>query len=68
MDQLGGAVVHRDEGTQRDVGLDLKVSSAFLSGSASWIITNFSVGVPYSESVMIVAADAISAPDSGSSG
>src|SRR3977135_1158647 len=39
-----------------------------LSGSANWIITNFSVGVAYSESVITVAAASISAPVNGSSG
>jgi homoserine dehydrogenase len=44
------------------------VSSGVLSGSANWIITNFSVGVAYSESVITAAAISISAPVSGSNG
>ncbi len=44
------------------------VSAAVFAGSASWIITNFSVGEAYSDAVMTAAAAWISAPDSGSSG
>ena len=45
-----------------------KVRSGVFSGSASWIITNFKVGLAYSDAVMIAAAASISAPLSGSSG
>src|SRR6478672_8101010 len=45
-----------------------KVSVAVFAGSASWTITNFSVGVAYSEPVMIAAAASISAPLNGSKG
>ncbi len=52
----------------RGTSTPANVSVAVFAGSASWIITNFSVGVAYSDAMTIAAADSISAPVSGSSG